>query len=180
MTDNKMSSSCSFREGSPRGLKRLFGEKSLLDWKFLLTDLFLKKSVALESKNEMSSIRVIPVPVQKGRFRRWANLALFAALLLALLPFGVLESNAQMLSYSTYLDPSARGMAVNSSGEACIKTFFLSKLRSNGSVIYSIPATGAGADLVAIDTQGNCYVTGHGTITPSTTAFQTRTENAGW
>jgi Beta-propeller repeat len=77
-----------------------------------------------------------------------------------------------MLSYSTYLDPSARGMAVNSSGEACIKTFFLSKLRSNGSVIYSIPATGAGADLVAIDTQGNCYVTGHGTITPSTTAFQ--------
>ena len=84
---------------------------------------------------------------------------------------GARESHAQMLSYSTYLDPSARGMAVNSSGEGCIKTSFLSKLSSNGS--YSIPGTtGAGADLVAIDAQGNCYVTGHGTITPSTTAFQ--------
>ena len=156
-------------QGSPKRIEKTIREV-ITRFEKLLTHLFLKTSVALESKNEMSSIRVILVPVQKARPRRWPNSALFTALLLALLPFDA-QGHAQMLSYSTYLDPSARGMAVNSSGEACVKTDFLTKLSSNGSDSI-LGTTGIGAELVAIDAQGNCYVAGQGTITPSTTAFQ--------
>jgi Beta-propeller repeat len=87
---------------------------------------------------------------------------------------GGLESRAQRLDYSTYLSSNPGPLAVNASGQACVITTFLTKLRSDGSVIYSIGQSpnGETALVAAIDSQGNCYVAGQGTITPTTGAFQ--------
>src|SRR6266851_3751558 len=97
-------------------------------------------------------------------------------------------AGAQVLSYSTYLPNNVPfpiagvPIAVDDAGEVC--AVFINyragvKLRSDGSVVYSfsnIPGPTQGgfgnATLVAIDSTGNCYVSGTGQITPTPGAFQ--------
>lgn len=85
-----------------------------------------------------------------------------------------------VLSYSTYLgdDPAgaAPAAAWDNLGNACIVfNTVLQKLSSDGSLIYSKGSFGgaqAFGHAAAIDSQGNCYVAGTGTITPTAGAFQ--------
>jgi beta-propeller repeat-containing protein/HYDIN/CFA65/VesB family protein len=84
-----------------------------------------------------------------------------------------------VLSYSTYLgdDPAgAPAAAWDNLGNACIVfDTVLQKLNSDGSLIYSKGSFGgaqAFGQAAAIDSQGNCYVAGTGTITPTAGAFQ--------
>lgn len=97
-------------------------------------------------------------------------------------------AGAQVLSYSTYLPSNVPfpiagvPIAVNDAGEVCavfINYRAGAKLRSDGSVAYAfsnIPGPSSGsfgnATLVAIDSNGNCYVAGFGPITPTPGAFQ--------
>lgn len=84
-----------------------------------------------------------------------------------------------VLSYSTFLGDDAASdsaAAWDNAGNACIVFgTVLQKLRSDGSLIYSKGSFGGAQTLgqaVAIDSQGNCYVAGTGTITPTAGAFQ--------
>lgn len=82
-----------------------------------------------------------------------------------------------VLAYSTYLSdfyPSVAVSAVDAAGNACVVfgPSTLTKLRSDGSVIFSRQDSGCGGAAVAIDAQGNCYVAGRGTITATAGAFQ--------
>ena len=105
-----------------------------------------------------------------------------------------IRAGAQVLSYSTYLPNSVPfpiagvPIAVNDAGEVC--AVFINyragvKLRSDGSVAYSFsnvpePAALKGfgnATLVAIDSNGSCYVAGFGQITPTPGAVSARLEN---
>jgi len=67
-------------------------------------------------------------------------------------------------------------IAVNGSGEACISSDPFVKLDTNGSIIYSVTFKISGSTIAgrfaAIDSQGNCYVTGVGIIDPTPGAFQ--------
>jgi len=98
-----------------------------------------------------------------------------------------------VLSYSTYVGPpgqvvsqgwlySPPVIAANASGEVCVYDGQLAKLSPDGSLIYivstptSIPTITAQLLVqdypVAIDTAGDCYVAGLGTITPTPGVFQ--------
>jgi hypothetical protein len=99
-----------------------------------------------------------------------------------------LSTSGQTLSYSTYLSDdqsfpiAALPVAVNATGETC--ALFVNyragaKLRSDASVVYSfsnIPVAsspfGGNTTLVAIDSNGNCYLAGNGVINPTAGAFQ--------
>jgi hypothetical protein len=96
-------------------------------------------------------------------------------------------ASGQMLSYSSYLNPGPDGtvggrIAVNGTGETCVLgSTGLTELRSDGSVIYSVSSLFSASGYrgsVAIDSQGNCYVLGTGTITPTAGAFQTAPKSA--
>jgi hypothetical protein len=86
-----------------------------------------------------------------------------------------------VLSYSTYLagqqtNEASAVVAVDGEGNACaLIQGFLTKLRSNGSVIYTATyglGFGGIAEAVAIDSGGNCYVSNVGDITTTPGAFQ--------
>jgi hypothetical protein len=82
-----------------------------------------------------------------------------------------------VLSYSTYLSdvglPPGTS-AVDSVGNVCaVVGSVVTKLLSDGSVVYSRQDSGWAGRVVAIDSQGNCYVAGGGTIVPTPGAFQT-------
>jgi len=122
-----------------------------------------------------------------------AKYAKFIACCWLLLLSLVNVSDAQnwSLSYSTYLGTAgqlqpngvAAYLAANSGGEVCVtsgklsSTGLLTKLTTDGSVIYSVPtAVNLGfsnAWPTAIDAAGNCYLAGVGTITPTPGVFQT-------
>lgn len=81
-----------------------------------------------------------------------------------------------ILSYSTYLSDAGAPpafSAVDSAGNVCVVVgSVLTKLRSDGSVVYSETDSGWLGLATAIDLQGNCYVAGGGTIVPTPGAFQ--------
>jgi len=89
-------------------------------------------------------------------------------------------ASAEQLTYSTYLEAITNGYpisAVNSAGEMCIGVNGeIVKLHTDGSVAYStgpISNTANGdITVVAIDTVGDCYLAGIGTITPTPGAYQ--------
>jgi hypothetical protein len=97
------------------------------------------------------------------------------------------------LSYSTYLGPAGQlqpnaipaVLAVNGVGDACITSrdqptgvAALTELNSSGSQIYAVPLPNStqsnqGLFAIAIDSSGDCYLAGVGTITPTSGVFQT-------
>ena len=96
------------------------------------------------------------------------------------------SARGQVLSYSRYVPNPNNALpdvsiAVDHAGEVCAvfrsSTLAGAKFKSDGSVAYSIPLSAitsqfAGATQVAIDSSGNCYFAGSGTITPTPGAFQ--------
>jgi len=89
------------------------------------------------------------------------------------------SATAQVLSYSTYLakDFNAGSFALNGAGESCVFAgTVIAKLGSNGATIFSVstqtPSLLVGNGIVAIDSQGNCYMATIGTITPTPGALQ--------
>jgi WD40 repeat protein len=81
-----------------------------------------------------------------------------------------------ILSYSTYLSDVGAPpgfSAVDSAGNVCVVVGpVLTRLRSDGSVVYSKGDSGWTGEAAAIDSQGNCYVAGGGKIAPTPGAFQ--------
>ena len=101
---------------------------------------------------------------------------------ISLIILSAIPASAQVLSYSTYLANSVLGssIGVNGTGEACVfASSFTTKLDSNGSPIYSVAFFPPGRAIVAIDSQGNCYVAAAGTITPTPGAFQSTPKLSG-
>jgi hypothetical protein len=90
-----------------------------------------------------------------------------------------LDSRAQVLNYSTYLNGVGR-FAVNASGEACATDWPNPiKINKDGTVIYFNKLFLPALVSVGIDSQGNCYVAGTGQITPTAGAFQSLPRSAG-
>jgi len=84
-----------------------------------------------------------------------------------------------ILGYSTYVGVNnllesfgwRAVSSVDSAGNACIATDTVTKLKADGSLVYAtVISTFASA--VAIDSSGNCYVTGSGTVVTTPGAFQ--------
>lgn len=94
------------------------------------------------------------------------------------------SASGQMLSYSSYLNPGVNQfltgpIAVNGAGETCVLgttaavgVSTVSQFRSDGSLVYSVSDPFTSGAFVAIDSLGNCYVVGTGTLTPTSGAFQ--------
>ena len=89
------------------------------------------------------------------------------------------------LAYATYVDPPALrtdlavDIAVGATGELCATSgLYMMKINPDGSVAYEIPySTLSGFQIavpiaVAIDSSGNCYLAGDGTIVPTPGAYQ--------
>jgi len=94
------------------------------------------------------------------------------------------SATAQVLSYSTYLakDFNAGSFALNGAGESCVFAgTVIAKLGSNGATIFSVstqtPSLLVGNGIVAIDSQGNCYMATIGTITPTPGCIPERAES---
>jgi hypothetical protein len=120
----------------------------------------------------------------------------FFCLSFLLVSFGIAPAQDWSLSYSTYLGLAGvfhttevpAYLAANGSGDACVSSRdsylisssgLLTKVATNGSVIYSVGTAvqpnpgGTGVTWVAaIDSAGNCYLAGVGTITPTPGVFQ--------
>jgi hypothetical protein len=91
-------------------------------------------------------------------------------------------------AYSTYLDPDpkvhpndqAPAVAANASGQVCAVTeYFLSLINPDGTLVYqkAITSLGVFKDFgapfrIAIDSAGDCYLTGDGPIVPTPGAYQ--------
>lgn len=101
------------------------------------------------------------------------------------------SGQVRRLAYSTYLYPEAlppvfnlnggnAGVAANAAGQLCASSqAYELKINPDGSQAYlvsnstlSIARRGPASSLVAIDTTGNCYLDGVGTIVPTPGAFQ--------